>query len=208
MLRRLPHPSCRSVACATWTVTFCFSIWERSCTRSIWHARGFEPWRQLCGRMTEEVKETIDGKNTYIGYIDGYLSGFNLLTPGKANFFEGTDPTSRYKFVLKYCEENPLDAVATAIHKLILRYKSPLINVISSRIQSKRRVQLTAHLSKMETPEIMSIRGSYRHKEEQFLIAFEMSVTTDTVLSTRVKVNAVPAEQRRAFSLYFLRCRW
>ena len=81
---------------------------------------------KLCGRMTEEVKATVDGKNTYIGYIDGYLSGFNLLTPGKANFFEGTDVISRYKFVLKYCEENPLDMVATAIHKLILRYKSPL----------------------------------------------------------------------------------
>ena len=49
----------------------------------------------------------------------------------------------------------------------------------------------------------MSIRGSYRHKGEQVLIAFEMSVTTDTVLSTRVKVNAVPAEQRRAFCCVF-----
>jgi hypothetical protein len=80
----------------------------------------------LCGKMTEDVKKTRHGEAAYRAYIDGYLTAVNLFSPGKSDFFEGTDSISRYKFVLKHCEENPLDLVLTAINELVLRYKSTL----------------------------------------------------------------------------------
>ena len=64
-----------------------------------------------CGQMTEDVKKILDADSLYEEYIDGFLNAVNLYAIGKMNFFEGTDSTSRYKFVLKYCEENPLDRV-------------------------------------------------------------------------------------------------
>lgn len=79
-----------------------------------------------CGAMTDDVKKTIDGENVYIAYVEGYLTAINVLSLGKANFFDGTESISRFKFVLKYCEDNPLDLVIAAINKLVLRYKESL----------------------------------------------------------------------------------
>ncbi len=82
----------------------------------------FTDGNQSCGQMTEDVVKYSCSKAIYSAYIDGYLSAINLLSLGKANFFEGTDSISRYKFVLKYCQENPLDKVITGIDKLNRQY--------------------------------------------------------------------------------------
>lgn len=86
----------------------------------------FSAGSHSCGQMTEDVAKTIDGKAVYTAYIDGYLSAVNAISLGKENFFEDTDSISRYKFVLKYCEENPLDKVIEGINNLILRYRKTL----------------------------------------------------------------------------------
>ena len=51
--------------------------------------------QNLCGTMTEDVKTNFDGQTAYRSYIDGYISAVNLLSLGKADFFEGTDSPSR-----------------------------------------------------------------------------------------------------------------
>lgn len=80
---------------------------------------------ETCGKMTDDVEKHDIAKQAYISYIDGYLSSYNMHVTGSSDFFEGTDSLSRYKFVLKYCENNPLDKVLIGIHQIILKYDPP-----------------------------------------------------------------------------------
>ena len=79
-----------------------------------------------CGRMTEEIANFSDADQVYQAYIDGYLSGYNVGREGKVNFVAGSDSISRYKFVLNFCDNNPLDRVVVGINKLILKYNKEL----------------------------------------------------------------------------------
>jgi hypothetical protein len=79
-----------------------------------------------CGAMTEDIKNTRQGAAVYREWVNGFLTGVNRVVLGKANVFEGVDQYSGYKFVLKYCEDNPLDPVLTALEKLMRRYNVPL----------------------------------------------------------------------------------
>lgn len=72
-----------------------------------------------CGKMTNDAEFTSDGAAVYSSFIEGYLTAVNLYTPGKLDFFSGTDRISRYKFVLKYCQENPLSTVFAGILKIV-----------------------------------------------------------------------------------------
>lgn len=79
-----------------------------------------------CGKVTEEIKTYPNKARQYKDYIDGFLSGYNLGRPGKADFAEGLDQISQYKFVLKYCEDNPLSTFSEGISKLLLQYNEAL----------------------------------------------------------------------------------
>lgn len=75
-----------------------------------------------CGRITDDVKKIHDADVLYQTYIDGVLTGINMAHIGKADFFNGGDSIARYKFVINYCENNPLDALHMAIQQLALKY--------------------------------------------------------------------------------------
>ena len=61
----------------------------------------------------------------YRQYIEGFLAAINYVTPGKADFFEGTDSARRYKLVFRYCEDNPEKKVVDGIIKLMSDYNVP-----------------------------------------------------------------------------------
>ena len=88
---------------------------------------------QLCSTMTEDVKNSsADGY--YKEYINGVGSGVNLAVFGKPDYLEGLDTTAKYKFVLKYCEDNPIDTVIKAISKLYERVNGVGIGLLNGPI--------------------------------------------------------------------------
>ncbi len=84
----------------------------------------FGAGNSTCATMTDDVARYQAEREVYTAYIDGFLTAVNVSLPGKADFFLDTDRAARYKFVLQYCEANPLDFVVTAINTLVKRYKS------------------------------------------------------------------------------------
>ena len=109
------------------TVTFFSIIWFSVSVCSARDANGLAAISGIgvvsCGKMTEDIKMYPNYADLlYQNYIDGFLSGYNLGAPGKADFVEGSDFISRYKFVFKYCEDNPLRNVSAGIIKLIKQY--------------------------------------------------------------------------------------
>jgi hypothetical protein len=76
-----------------------------------------------CGKMTDDVVRFDRGQEVYEQYIQGFLTAVNMSLPGSADFFSGSDKIAQYKFVLQYCQANPLDLVVTGVNKLVQRYK-------------------------------------------------------------------------------------
>lgn len=74
-----------------------------------------------CAKMTTDVSKYSEASKAYASYIDGFFTAINTAVRGKENYLEGTDGESRYKFVLKYCENNPVDNVIQAIHALYVK---------------------------------------------------------------------------------------
>jgi hypothetical protein len=74
-----------------------------------------------CGLMTEEVKNVENANIIYTEYIFGYTNGVNTSIKGKADYLNATDGIALYKFVLKYCEDNPTDNVNKAISQMYLK---------------------------------------------------------------------------------------
>jgi hypothetical protein len=75
-----------------------------------------------CGIMTEAIKTSGESaERVYSNYISGFTNGINASVSGKLDFFDGTDDHSRYLFVLKYCEDNPLDKMSEGIQKMIIK---------------------------------------------------------------------------------------
>jgi len=86
--------------------------------------------------MTDDIHRIGSGQETvYENYIIGFIDGINMSTYGKSNFFEATDPTARYQFVKKYCEENPLSPMVMGIAEMV--HKVTGINLL----------RLTPHLA-------------------------------------------------------------
>lgn len=89
-----------------------------------------------CGEMTQDIKNYgVSQETAYQNYVSGITDGINLSVAGKSDFFESTDGTSRYLFVKKYCEENPLDLFINAVGKMVLK--------ITGKIPSKLAVPTT-----------------------------------------------------------------
>lgn len=88
---------------------------------------------QLCSTMTEDVKN-ISAERYYKEYINGVSSGVNLAVFGKADFLEGIDITAKYKFVLKYCEDNPIDPIILAISKLYEKVNGVGLGMLSGQV--------------------------------------------------------------------------
>ena len=74
-----------------------------------------------CAQMTTDVIKHPQGAEVYTSFIDGFAAAINAAVPGKADYLEGTDGSSWYKFVLKYCENNPVDKVYKAIDALYVK---------------------------------------------------------------------------------------
>lgn len=75
-----------------------------------------------CGQFNENLQKGADTyKFSIEWYINGITDGINIAAVGKANYFEGTDLTSQFQFVKKYCEENPLDPMSKAIGAMIYK---------------------------------------------------------------------------------------
>ena len=75
-----------------------------------------------CGEMTQNLKgQGKSAENQYSAYIQGVIEGINASAAGKADFFEGTDATSRYLFVKKYCEDNPLDSMFKGVNAMVIK---------------------------------------------------------------------------------------
>lgn len=72
-----------------------------------------------CGQLTEDLKKGEPMETMYKMYLDGFIDSINATIPGNFNFFSGTDRVSRFKFVVKYCEENPLSAMYGGINELV-----------------------------------------------------------------------------------------
>lgn len=81
---------------------------------------------ESCAKMVEDVSKYKEAEVGYKMYLDGFATGYNLGRGGKEDFWGKTDNLSRYKFLYKYCENNPLDLVAEAINKIILKYNDSL----------------------------------------------------------------------------------
>jgi hypothetical protein len=85
----------------------------------------YGPGAQSCGSMLSfldkqwrDTREEIE--NTYIAWMQGYLSALNYLVNQK---FDGAgvnldDAHAHFRWLLNYCEENPLDMVPKSIEKL------------------------------------------------------------------------------------------
>lgn len=75
-----------------------------------------------CGEMTQNIKTFGEAQEAqYTKYLNGIVVGINIGVAGKADFFEGADVTSRYLFVKKYCEENPLDYLPQAVIAMVIK---------------------------------------------------------------------------------------
>ncbi|MGE8367040.1 hypothetical protein [Cupriavidus sp.] len=79
-----------------------------------------------CGTFLKNVEDSEQMKAQYLAYIEGYVTAVNMRVKGRTDFFEHTDPESRYRFVYEYCRKNPLDSVITAIFQLALTAGVPL----------------------------------------------------------------------------------
>lgn len=72
-----------------------------------------------CGQLSENIKKGQAWEVMYEAYVQGFVTGINASVPGKDDFFAGTDSASRFKFVTKYCDEHPLERVASALSAMV-----------------------------------------------------------------------------------------
>jgi len=73
------------------------------------------------GDITCEEWVSVRKKNSYIyeeGWIAGYMSAYNLLTPEVINILGNTDMDSIYLWVDNYCQEKPLSSLFGAMRIL------------------------------------------------------------------------------------------
>jgi hypothetical protein len=89
----------------------------------------------LCSTMTEDAKDS-HAEGYYKEYIDGVSSGVNMAVYGKSYYLNGLDEMAKYKFVLKYCEDNPIDNVITGISKLYEKVNGVGIPLLGDHIPS------------------------------------------------------------------------
>lgn len=81
--------------------------------------RVFFSGTSTCGQMTEDLRKNDSYAVVYESFLQGFTTAINMVTPGKVDFFEGTDSISRFKFVVKFCEENPLSPIMNAYNELV-----------------------------------------------------------------------------------------
>ena len=83
-----------------------------------------------CGEWVQESKSEIDTAADKM-YLQGVVTGINAVTPGKSDFFAGTDLESRYQYVLKYCQEHPLknswDGITELVREITGKTPSQLV---------------------------------------------------------------------------------
>ena len=80
----------------------------------------FSAWGSgSCGQLIKELKLGQVAETVNEMYVQGFVAGINATIPGKADFFAGTDSASRFRFVVKYCEENPLSSITGALAEMV-----------------------------------------------------------------------------------------
>jgi len=78
---------------------------------------------ESCGTWLESRSEK---GNKYLelamnGWVLGYLSGFNLQVPGKADWTNGVDNNGLFKWIDNYCSQNPLKSLSDAVETLFVQ---------------------------------------------------------------------------------------
>jgi hypothetical protein len=83
----------------------------------------FSLGNNTCSTVIDEVARYADGEQVYMAYIEGFLTAVNFQAAGEANFFAGTDQRARYRFVLRYCEDHPVDIVLVGVVAVVHKFK-------------------------------------------------------------------------------------
>jgi hypothetical protein len=76
-----------------------------------------------CGEVVEQYSTEWDTWNLdYTNYINGYISAYNYLKVGKANWSEGSDTVGRLLFVVNSCKEHPLGSFKAGVVALMREF--------------------------------------------------------------------------------------
>ncbi|MGI9536613.1 MAG: hypothetical protein ACR2PB_06055 [Desulfocapsaceae bacterium] len=92
------------------------------------------PGSVQCSDITTDIEQAEGAEFTYLIYLHGYMTAYNMLREGKKSYFgiiEDQAPMSMLKstqwnFITSYCKENPESALIEAIYKLVLKYNDSL----------------------------------------------------------------------------------
>ena len=78
-----------------------------------------------CGFWTTERKEPNSNPAFYMAvWLQGFLTGYNLYTPGVLDITEGTDAAGREAWMDNYCDDHPLKPFATGAEALVRHLKT------------------------------------------------------------------------------------
>lgn len=87
--------------------------------KSLAYSRG--SGSKSCGLITDEAKNIPNAQYIFEEYIAGFSNGVNYSLKGKADYLNQTDLIALYKFVIKYCEDNPTDNLNKAMSQMYLK---------------------------------------------------------------------------------------
>lgn len=73
---------------------------------------------ESCGHFNAERKAGRD--NPYLGWLGGYLSAINRVTPETYDIRGGTDMDGIMLWLDKYCDSHALDTISDAVEALVL----------------------------------------------------------------------------------------
>lgn len=72
-----------------------------------------------CGKWTAERKKKSFAYTSYGIWTDGFISSYNLHTPGLNDVAKGTDVAGRTAWLDNFCDANPLTSISLATGALI-----------------------------------------------------------------------------------------
>jgi hypothetical protein len=78
---------------------------------------------QSCGKIVElEEKSPEYLRSSVASHINGYITAFNFLKRGKADWTDGANPTSLTLFVTNYCRDHPLKLLDDGVIALMREF--------------------------------------------------------------------------------------
>ncbi|MFC5522323.1 hypothetical protein [Polaromonas jejuensis] len=71
-----------------------------------------------CAQFLNEQKINSGAHTSHLGYVAGYLSAYNLQTPGTYDILGGADFDGAILWIKNYCDRQPLETVGHALMDL------------------------------------------------------------------------------------------